>query len=269
MQIDLTVNIEQVLSTFQRVENREIPFALAKSITRTASITKAAEKAEIQRVFDRPKSYTVNAVYSTVATKANLSAKVGLKGDDAEGGPSVGKGTPASKYLAPEVRGGSRRQKRFERALIGAGLMLPGQFAVAPRSDNWAVKLDAYGNLRASLIVKLLAYFKAFGESGYKANMSGGKLQKLAKLKRNKSGHKTIGGVVYFVSFGKGRGNNLAPGIWAKRGTHGSDVVPVVIFTKDSPTYRPRFRFYAIAEQTIRNEFNRQFQLALREGGSI
>ncbi len=271
MRIDLTMNIDQVIGTFSRVQRDQVPFSLARAMTRTVRKAKEAEQDGIRAAFDRPTRYTLNSVYSTTATKMKPEASVGIKD-----GLSTSKGTPASKYLAPEVYGGGRRVKRFERALIAAGIMLPGWYAVAPRGGSWAVKLDAYGNIPAAFVVRLLSYLQAFAEVGHKANMTVDKRAKLAKVKRSKAGHKSIGGVVYFVSYGPGGrsrsrfGQHLPAGIWAKRGTHGADVAPVVLFVRDQPTYRQRFRFYGIAEQTIRNEFNREFQASLRDAmGSV
>jgi hypothetical protein len=260
MKIDLTLNISQVLTTFDRVKRDQVPFALAKALTRTVGKAKQREQEGIRDSFDRPTRYTLNSVYSTPATKAKLEATVGIKD-----GLATSKGTPASKYLAPEVYGGGRRVKRFERALLAAGLMLPGYYAVVPSKGSWAAKIDAYGNIPASFVVRLLSYLQAFSEVGSKANMTRANREKLAKIKRSKKGYKTIGGVVYFVSYGPGRNQHLPAGIWAKRGTHGADVAPVILFVKDAPTYRPRFRFYGIAEQSIRNNFNRYFQESLAQ----
>jgi hypothetical protein len=260
MQIDITMNISQVLSTFDAVKRDQVPFALARALTRTVGKAKPALQDGMRSSFDRPTRYTLNSVYSTPATKAKLEATVGIKD-----GLATSKGTPASKYLAPEVYGGGRRIKRFERALINAGIMLPGYYAIVPSKGSWAAKVDAFGNIPASFVVRLLSYLQAFAEVGSKANMTRGKIEKLARVKRSKRGHKTIGGVVYFVSYGNGRNQHLHPGIWAKRGTHGADVAPVILFVRDAPTYRPRFRFYGIAEQVIRNEFNREFQQSLAQ----
>lgn len=135
-----------------------------------------------------------------------------------------------------------------------------------PRDVSWANPLDNFGNPKPSLIVKLIAYFNAFGEQGYRANMTDKRRERLAK----KSGNK-IGGVVYFISRGKGmwygRQQHLAAGIWAKRGTHGVDIAPVFLFVKKG-SYRQVIDLSSIGESTVirhwKPEFDRELVTAIR-----
>lgn len=254
MKIDVTMNINQVLGTFDRVKRDQVPYALKTALNNTVSKAKAAEEKHIVSVFDRPTKYTQDSVFASSAKKDKLSASVGIKDQASRGG------TPASKYLSPEVYGGGRRVKRLERALIYAGVMLPGFYAVVPKNSSWAAGIDTFGNIKAGFIKKVLLALQP-AAARMKHTVRGGRSGRKPSGSRH-SQNKKIG---YFVSYGPtNRNQHLPAGIWAKRGPRGNDVAPVVLFVKDAPTYRPRFRFYQVADQVIRNEFNREFQLAFR-----
>src|ERR1035441_633525 len=95
-EITTTIDVSRALNLCETVL-RQLPFATAKALTRTAQLIKAAEVDEMRRVFDRPTPWTLNSVFITPATKDNLIARVWLKQDAA-------KGTPAAKYLLSEIR---------------------------------------------------------------------------------------------------------------------------------------------------------------------
>ena len=155
---------------------RQIAYATAPALTRTAKAVEEKQKREMRDVFDRPTPYTLSSTYTKPATKGKLVAEVGLKN-------FASKATPAVKFLKAQVRGGSRRMKRYEKALQAVGAM-PAGFRAVPGS---AAQMDMYGNIKPSQIVQILSWFKAFPEMGYKANMSGKRrasLQKGSKIGR-------------------------------------------------------------------------------------
>ncbi len=86
-------------------------------------------------------------------------------------------------------------------------------------------------------MAQLISYLQASGEQGYRQNM---KAKAKAKIEdRTTFSHiktrkelKTIRGRVYFVSKGITGGSSLPPGIWAKSGTHGVEVKPVLMFVR-------------------------------------
>ncbi|MGH7605425.1 MAG: hypothetical protein ACRENK_15695 [Gemmatimonadaceae bacterium] len=205
---------------------------------------KQAEYKEMRDVFDRPTPYTLNSLYSKGATKTNLEAVVWLKYD-------TSKGTPADKYLLPQIRGGQRSLKRFELALRSVGALPSGYFAV-PGS---AADLDAYGNMKSSQIVQILSYFRAFPEAGYRANITEKRKQKLNRQ-----------GIAYFV--GSPGGGKSPLGIWKRVGlARGSSIKPIIIFVK-SVHYAVRFDFDYVGQQTVRLEFSGQFAQAMAEANA-
>ena len=133
VQID-TKSLEQDLDDVQR---KQLPFATSLAINRTAQRVKAAEEAEVKRVFDRPTSRTTRGLFMQSGSKAKPEARVFLKDNQA------GSGTPAAKFLLPQIEAGGRDQKRFEVALKAVGILKAGWYVVP--GDH--AEIDAYGNI--------------------------------------------------------------------------------------------------------------------------
>jgi len=110
----------------------------------TAKKVKVAEQREIKKVFNNPTRYTQNSLWIKWARKTKLEAIVKLK-DEAF------KGTPATKYLSPQLMGGGRKHKDFENLLISRGQMPSDMYAVPSRT----MKLNQYGNVSNGVIQKV------------------------------------------------------------------------------------------------------------------
>lgn len=216
----------------------QIPFAASLALNNTGRAAKADLVQEMPRVFDRPTPYTLNSVYMKASTKTELRVIIGLKDD-------TFKGTPASRYVGPEIFGGGRSLKRFERALLARRLLPVGMMAV----PGAAAKLDAYGNINRGQIVQILSALRAFGEQGYSAN-------------RTARGYGTKGPHAEYFVGRPGRGK--APlGVWQRVGfAMGSAVRPVLIFVRANQ-YRARFDFFGVGQRAFDREFRGQFVLAM------
>jgi hypothetical protein len=257
---------------------RQLPFATKTALNAVAYDARKAVIAEMGSVFDRPTPYVLSGVFVREARKDNLVAEVYM---DFFG---KGKGVAPEKVLLAEVFGGARRNKRAEVALQRVGLMLPDQVLV----PGEGAPLDAYGNVPGSFIVRLLSYFQAFGEQGYKANMTQRNRQKLsgrgrwvngkfvpayAKGYDPKAGAKAQrrGGVEYFVSHGKGERNgrrqHLPAGIYERRGLHGEDIRPVLMFVK-RPVYSKRLPFFDTVRTTVERQWPVRLDAALDQAMS-
>ncbi len=245
--ISVQHDFDKLTASLDDMAKNQVPFALARALNDTADAVQAAEVREMKDVFDRPTPTTLNAVYVKRATKGNLIAEIGLKN-------FAGKGIPATKYLAAEIDGGSRRLKRFEVALVRAGVM-PEDMRAVPGE---AAQMDAYGNMLGSQIVQILSFFKAFPELGYKANMSDKRRAQLAK------GSKTRQGFAYFV--GRPAGGKLPLGIWQRfqfaRGS--SAIKPVLIFVPHT-IYQAVFDFGYVVQKTVDRTFPASFQQRMAE----
>lgn len=243
--VDVSKAVGDLSAKLGAFANRQVPYAAALALTRTAQDAQQAELREMRDVFDRPTPWTMSGTYVRPATRTNLQASVGLK-------DFAGKGIPAATFLAPQIAGGARRLKRFESALKAAG-HLPDDFRVVPGSG---AQLDAYGNIKPSQIVEILSYLRAFPEAGYRANMTDRRRQRLAR------GSKTKQGFTYFI----GRPGDRGPlGVWKRYAfARGTAVRPILIFVRQA-YYRAVFDFEYVATTTATRAFPVQFETALAE----
>lgn len=237
IRLEVKSELPALISKIKNLREDQLPFAIASAVTKTAQSAKRALEAAMPFTFDRPTPYTLGSLYLSPATKGLPVAKIWIKDD-------AGKGTPASKYLLPEIAGGQRSMKRFERRLQLIGLMPAGMYAVPGEGAN----LDAYGNISASTIEQILSALGAAEIfSGYKAN-------------RTRASRARKGGRIaeYFV----GSPGGAPLGVYRRFGfAHGSAVKPILIFVR-SAVYRPRYDFQEIAAKVVRDEFPRQFSEA-------
>jgi len=243
MKISVKIVGLEALKSNMAGKAKQIRFAVASALTKTAKNVEEAERREMRDVFDRPTPNTLNSLYVKPATSASLTATVGIK-------DFAGKGIAASKYLASQINGGSRRVKRFEKALQAVGA-LPGGYRAVPGS---AAKMDAYGNMQGGQIVQILSFFKAFPEAGYKANMTDKRRASLAKGTKKKQGF------AYFV----GRpGDRLPLGIWQRFNMGlGSAIKPVIIFVPHA-IYEATFDFEYVARRTVERTWETEFNKAM------
>ena len=239
MKIDIRHDLEPLIRNLD-LRRDQVPYAAKLALDATAKATKAAEIEEMKRVFDRPTPYTLNAIFTKNATKQNLEARVWLKDE------SIVAVDPH--YLTPQIVGGTRPVKRFEKMLRRV-LVVPKDFVAVPGD---AAKLDQYGNISRGQIQQLLSYFQAFYLSGTESkNLDKKKRDKLAR------GTKTKQGYSYFV--GRPGGGKLPPGIWQRfQFAAGSSIKPIIIFV-DHTAYKKRLDWYGVAERTYRVTFLPEF----------
>ena len=223
-----------------RVEFRDkLPFAVAVALTRTAVECRDRMKGHMAQVFDRPTPYALNAARAVPATPKTISSAVLLR----EFG---GKGTPAERFLGPEIDGGPRRQKRSEKALSAAQFLQSGSYAV-PGHD---AQLDQYGNQARGQIVKIMSVLRAFGEQGYTANRGKG---------WNK---KSRAGQIFAIRAGNNRGG-LKPGVYQR--TEGGGVKVLMRFVARAPEYKVRLPFDELVQADADKVFPSKLDQAVAE----
>ena len=121
-----------------------------------------------------------------------------------------------------------------------------------------AAPVDSFGNVSKGLIVQILSFFKAFGESGFRANSTEKTRARLARGTKKK----VVGKAFFVIRPGHPR---LMPGIWMRiHSGFGTAIRPMLIFV-ESALYEPTFDFQFVAENTIKKEYSREFNRALRE----
>lgn len=247
VRVDIRTSMPAIARAVEQM-GRQGRFAMAVALTRTAQDVRKEERSTMQRVFDRPTPYTLNSLFVAGATKETLEARVWLKDDQAV---SNG-GTPATRYLLPQIDGGARGMKRLEKMLDRVGVMPRGWRAVPGQGAS----MDAYGNMSRSQVIQILSYFQAWSLSGQEANNSTAATRaKLAKGTRKRPG------ISYFVSRGRTdeRTPHLAAGIWQRVGPW--RLKPVLIFVP-RVSYRKRFDFMGVADKAIRERFPTHFEAA-------
>jgi hypothetical protein len=218
-------------------------FATAVALTRVGKNVQGAERDDMKRSLDRPMPYTLNSLYLQRATPANQQARVWFK-------DFAPKGTPAGKYLMPQVHGGERSDKRFERSLQRAGYLQSGKQLVP--ASGIRSRLDSYGNVPRSIYTQILSQLRASADPFQNATAGS------TRRRRRR------GGPQYFYGNPNGRGRGVwlrMPGGRVLGGRLSGSLTP--IFLEQSPhRYQQRFAFFDVAERTAGATYANEFETA-------
>ncbi len=246
--------LRERLQQLDHLEREQLPFAAALALTSTAQEVKAGLVEEMQSVFDRPTRATLNSLFIQPATKARMEARVWIKDGLSQNsaGNMVGtqhewdKGSAATVWLTPQVRGGLRNQKGTERMLNRRGVLPAGKYVMPGKG----IKLDSHGNIPRGTLTKILSGAGLFTEEGYDANATrSGRSSAKGNSKRYflmRKGRQAIG-VAERTGWGKGSRNKIKM---------------VLAFT-DAPSYSRRFRFFEVAEAIAEDQLPIQFEKAM------
>lgn len=230
MDISVKHDIDKLLPKLAAVGSRQVPFVVAKALTKTAQIAQTSIKDAMPNVFDRPTNYTLNSTYLKPATKSDLVALIKLK--------DQGSGLTANKWLYAEVAGGTRNLKRSEKSLQIKGYLKSDEQIV----PGAGASLDGSGNMRGSQVKRILT------------SINGGTPSKASK-KRSRS-HKAE----YFVPAADSK---LPRGVYQRIGfSSGSAIKPVLIFAKKG-SYRKRLPFHEIVNKVVERNFSDQLNVAI------
>ncbi len=238
IKIESNVNIVQ-----KRLAERmgQIPFASSLAINRTAKIVKKEMVKEMKRVFDRPTPFALKSLFITPATKEKLQAIVWFKDEY-----SVGiSGTPAIKYLGPEVYGGPRSAKAHEKRLRAAGILGSRMFAV-PGNDNDEI-LNRYGNINGGRIKQMMSSLSLNRDIGFKSNITARSRRRNRKRAR------------YFVL----GGNRSRPLAIATR-QPGKQLKIFLWFVDRFEYDEKRLDFFGKGEQVVKENIGNEMQKAVR-----
>lgn len=224
LKIDFTA-IERMADKIGAAE-KQLPFLISFALNNAMKDVRAAEYDQMKASFERPTPYTLNSLRIEPSTKTNLRARLHFK----EFG-----GTPAFKYLGPEVEGGPRRHTGFERALQRAGILRGDEYIVPSRRLN----LNAYGNMPSGRATSILSALGAATDP----------MQNRAKVSRRKIKKPRAEYVVF-------RNRGKAPdGIYQQKAKW---AVPVFLFVK-APKYRARYPYYEAAGRVFPAAFKKHF----------
>ena len=225
--------------------DKQVDFAAAVALTKTAGIARTKVQENMRQVFDRPTPWVINSLRLKSATKTNLVAEVAFKDINSE--------VSSKTMVFPHVEGGQRSFKAMEVRLMQAGLMPSGYNAV----PGEAAKMDAFGNMNRGQITTLLNILGTYREAGYnKADA-----RTVARLAK---GRGSAYGFEYFVAkVGDTRTKHLQPGVYQRVKTpFGSSLKPVLMFVRRA-NYKKRLDFYGIVNDVAAQELKPQFDQAL------
>jgi hypothetical protein len=223
MDISFESNIREWTAWMTEMERNQLPFAMVLALTNTAKGLKDHHEELLPIIFDRPTRFTMNSLRSTPATKASPVASVWFKDSTRS----------HSHYLLPQVEGGGRPQKRFEKWLINRGMMNSTERAVPAKG----LRLDAYGNISAGTITQILSQLAASPDAH---QWETARSRKRAGAQRAR----------YFVPK-----NGLPRGVWRRRG---KKLEPVLIFVS-TVSYQARYRFFDLSNEYVNAHFPRNF----------
>jgi len=217
---------------------KQVRFAAAVALTRTAQQVEREIQRDIPNTFDRPKPATTKGTYMKRATPASLEAVAGIK-------------DRVAAYLAPNIGASGRRPrvyKNSEKMLRAAGVLPAGKYTV-PGAE---ARLDAYGNMSRGQIVQILSYFRTFGNTALNTKRMNATDKSRANLAKRKSDY-------YLVPVAS-RQLGLFPGIWQRNGR--IDIKPVLMFVSQ-PQYKAIYNFYGDNQRKAQKIFDQEFKFAL------
>lgn len=265
MSLDVSIrleNLDKVADDLGRLGDREATVAFAKALNDTGFMVRRAMQAELGK-FDRVTPFIQRSPKLVAANPDKLSVRI-IPTLDSRNLPSTGGkvGVDPQDVLQAQEFGGRRADKRSESALRRAGL-LPNGYQTAIPTDPYPGSADGRGNMRGAFLQQLLSYLQAYSEQGFKANMTDRRKRSINRGTAKTSGRR------YFVSYGRLRGQHLAPGIWAAQGTGGVDVRPVLMFVR-RPSYTPRISMDRVARDSGAQEFlDRRVRFRIREAAGV
>jgi hypothetical protein len=276
----LTLKIEgmdDVRQALRDLGGEKMRAAQAKALNDTGFHIRRAMQRDLQSAFDRPTPFITRAPKVRMATPDDLSVAI-IPTMDTRNLPSKGGkiGVDPQHVLQAQEFGGRRADKRSEVALRRAGILPAGFQTSIPRTP-YPGSDDGRGNLRGAFLSQLISYLQASSEQGYRANMTDRRRKALRNQQdigyiSSRKMMKTTLGVRYFVAWGPLRGggtSHLAPGVWASRGLHDTEVLPVLMFVR-LPSYGPRISMQRIAEQAEPQAYlERRLRFRLKEVAGV
>lgn len=276
--IDATAVVsESVRALAKQFTGRQMAVLQAAAVNDTAFHVRGQMVPALTSAFDRPTPFITRSPKVVQATPENLTARIIPTLDSRGVWTRGGKiGVDPQHVLQAQEFGGRRADKRSEVALRRAGILPAGMQTSIPERP-YPGSDDGRGNLRGAFLSQLISYLQASGEQGYRANMTDRRKAQLRNQQgigsiANRKVYQTTLGVRYFVAYGRlrgGRGRHLAPGVWAARGTHDSDIAPVLLFVR-AASYRPRISMDDIASKARAGEvLARRMRYRIRQAAGV
>ena len=240
--VQISVEIQELIKGLNDLEKRQLPFALMTGLNLTVDDVKAATQHEMRDSFDRPTPYTLKGIRIKRATKTESYADASLQDQGGKNRPS--------QYLQPEIKGGPRGLKGYER-LLGDRYTVPGN----------DIRRDVYGNIPGGLITRLLSD-SGLLRGGAALRSWQDQMAAAERAKKNRTRRTSRGEGVYFI--GAPGGGRYPAGVWERRRVGQYRVIrPVLLFLDHSPNYEPRLEWGFTARLIWKRNFKVNFQQGL------
>lgn len=226
MKVSVKTDRAQLLAAL-RGQQKQVDFAIAMALTKTAKAIQEAMPAALDETFDRPTPFTKRGTYVKPARRDDLVAEVGFREIQA-------------KYLKLQAEGGVYSPGE-------SGIKLPGN-----------IQLNTFGNIPKGMIAQL----KAAAQNGQLSNAIARRLQ--AQGNRRKGAEPIQ--LFFGVPRGRGW-EDAPLGIWRRiPGAAGGPgkLIPVIVFEDTPAQYKRRLDMEAIATPIVAREFGRLLREAVR-----
>lgn len=241
---------------------KQVRFASAVALTRTAKQVEAKTYDVMRGVFDRPTPFTMRSLRTKHATKTDLVAEVFVKDKEIRSGYS------SATILQQHFSGGSRQVKQMEHVLRSKGYMNSGEYLVTASG----ARLDKYGNISKGQLVQILSQIgvvrAGFDSSPTKSKRSKRNVAKAGQIfwssGKGSPGTRAHSGRLKFdYSSGDytGHRQNLPKGAWVRAGRS----VKCLLLVVKSVRYRRTINLQTVASQVVSKNFKGNFDKALAE----
>ena len=226
--IEVRVDTRDMTRWLNDVQKKQIPYATALALTRTAKLVEKDLRQEMSTTFDNPSPYTLKGTFSTSAKKTDLQAVIGLK--------DKGMRVPPAVLLKEHFGGGLRGHKPMEAAMQAIGALPSGWLAM----PGAGMPLDGYGNPKRAIVREILGSLKT-------------------RTQQYKGRGKRMALIGYFV-VPVGNDGHLQPGVYWRSSARA--IKPMFVFVQQA-SYRKVLDLPRIANKVIGESFNKQFNAAL------
>lgn len=243
--MEIKVEYRHVTDALDDVARRQVPFAVAKTLTALAGDARDKLIKKLPIAFDRPTAFTQRGVYTKAAQKNTLTAEVYFPQSQEAQGRSQ------REYIRPGAEGASaRRQKKTEFLLTRMGY-LPAGWVTTPGRYIMDGKLDGFGNMPGSYYKQII---RNLGIKRPGKPVSGASQRRAARMGVDNEFFAVKPGV---NNLAKG-GGWLPAGVYKREGRGGSTLRQYLKFVKKA-TYKQRLDVKAEAETAVRANVQRRW----------
>lgn len=247
--------LDKFFASVDRATNRQIPYAVARTLTQVAAQAKTSTESAMAAKFDRPTPWTMKSLYYAPANKHDspIMSRVWLM--DGQARPGGRAGQDKMSVIGHQFLGGDRPRKLLEYWLQRAGLIGAGEY-IAPGER---ARLDRYGNMSRGQVQQIMSQLRLGVDKeawSSKSKRSRRNVAKAGEMFFSRGPGNWHGG----RSWKNGRSQHLPKGVWMRvKVGFGQAVVPILmVITK--PRYTQRIDLLGIGRKVHERNFHRLYR---------